>query len=77
MANTICLNINRSPNAISSFQTYSSKDISFISIFAQNQARQGSEWSSQMSLEETEAMKSQTIGEGDGDAPQKMDFIRI
>ena len=66
MANTICLNINRSPNAISSFQTYSSKDISFISIFAQNPVRQGSEWSSQMSLEETEAMKSQTIASAMG-----------
>ncbi|MBL0191252.1 MAG: hypothetical protein IPQ18_07890 [Saprospiraceae bacterium] len=42
--------------ADTSFQTCSSKDISFISIFAQNPARQGSEWSSQMSLEETEAM---------------------
>jgi len=33
-------------NLNASFQTYTSKDISVISIFPQNPARQGSEWSS-------------------------------
>jgi len=52
------------------FSSLYSKDKIFPPIFAQNPARQGSKWSSQMSLEETEAMQSLTIGEGDGDAPK-------